>query len=194
MMTFRTLTIWALLTASLSAQVSFEQILASDENPADWPTYSGAYHGRHYRELGQITRDNVANLQLQWVYQGSSTHTWQATPLVVDGVMYFTEGPNNVVAVDAATGREFWKHEHKLPTRVNVCCGRVNRGVALLGDKEIGDTQAPLRVTEMLGPMRYGARKATTLRLADRLRRPSHRQAVLELQRQLDGPEGPVAG
>lgn len=118
----------------LPAQVSFEKILTADENPADWPTYSGAYHGRHFRELDQITRENVGELKLAWVYQGSSTHTWQATPLVVDGVMYFTEGPNNTVAVDAATGREFWKHEHKLPARVNVCCGRVNRGVALLGD------------------------------------------------------------
>lgn len=43
----------------LPAQVSFEKILTADENPADWPTYSGAYHGRHFRELDQITRENV---------------------------------------------------------------------------------------------------------------------------------------
>ncbi len=120
---------------SLPAQVDYQDILRSDANNADWPTYSGAYHGRHYRELDQITPRNVDQLELKWVYQGSSTHTWQATPLVVDGVLYATEGPNNVVALDARTGREFWKHEHKLPARVNVCCGQVNRGVALLGNR-----------------------------------------------------------
>ncbi|MBI1354276.1 MAG: PQQ-dependent dehydrogenase, methanol/ethanol family [Acidobacteria bacterium] len=124
-----------LLTGLLHAQVSFERIVESERKPADWPTYSGSYDGRHFRTLDQITRANVDRLELAWVYQGSSTHTWQATPLVADGVMYFTEGPNNTVAVDAATGREFWKSEHKLPARVNVCCGRVNRGVALLDDK-----------------------------------------------------------
>jgi alcohol dehydrogenase (cytochrome c) len=135
MMKLRNLAPLFAVAASLSpAQVTYQDILDADANPADWPTYSGAYHGRHYREIEQITRQNVDDLQLAWVYQGSSTNTWQSTPIVVDGVMYVTEGPDNVVALDAATGREFWKHEHKLPARINVCCGRVNRGVALLGD------------------------------------------------------------
>ena len=114
------------------AQVPYERILGADQEHGNWLTYSGAYHGRHYRELTQITPENVGDLALEWVYQGSSTHTWQATPLAVDGVMYVTEGPNNVVALDARTGREFWKYEHQLPPRVNVCCGQVNRGVAIL--------------------------------------------------------------
>lgn len=134
-MQIRSLALLGALAASLSpAQVTYQSILDADAKPADWPTYSGAYHGRHYREIEQITRQNVDGLQLAWVYQGSSTNTWQSTPIVADGVMYVTEGPDNVVALDAATGREFWKHEHKLPARVNVCCGRVNRGVALLDD------------------------------------------------------------
>lgn len=123
------------LVGPLSAQTSYESILAAEGNPSDWPTYAGSYDGRHYREIDQVTRENVDELALSWVYQGSSTNVWQSTPLVVDGVMYATEGPNNVIALDATTGREFWKHEHQLPERVAACCGKVNRGVALLGDK-----------------------------------------------------------
>lgn len=123
------------LATTLPAQTTYESILAAGDNTADWPTYAGSYDGRHYREIDQVTRENVDDLALSWVYQGSSTLTWQATPLVVDGVMYITEGPDNVVALDATTGREFWKHEHTLPEKVAACCGQVNRGVALLGDK-----------------------------------------------------------
>ena len=128
------LTLALLVASPVAAQVSYERILGADQEQKNWLTYSGAYHGRHYRELDQITRENVDQMELKWVYQGSSTHTWQATPLVVDGVMYITEGPNNVAAIDARTEREFWKFKHKLPARVNVCCGRVNRGVAILDD------------------------------------------------------------
>jgi alcohol dehydrogenase (cytochrome c) len=59
----------------------------------------------------------------------------ETTPLVADGVMYFTEPPSNVVAVDAETGRQFWKYRRKLPARINACCGQVNRGVAVVGDR-----------------------------------------------------------
>ena len=48
--------------------------------------------------------------------------------------MYLTLMPNDVVALDAKTGREFWKYTHILDGKVNVCCGRVNRGLAILGD------------------------------------------------------------
>src|SRR5438094_8198630 len=59
----------------------------------------------------------------------------ETTPLVVDGVMYLSEPPSNVVALDAATGRAFWRYHRALPNRINVCCGQVNRGVAVLGDR-----------------------------------------------------------
>ena len=59
----------------------------------------------------------------------------ETTPLVVDGIMYLTEPPSNVVALDAATGRQYWRYRRELPNRINVCCGQVNRGVAILGDR-----------------------------------------------------------
>jgi glucose dehydrogenase len=52
---------------------------------------------------------------------------------VVDGVMYFTEPPNAAHAVDAETGRRYWSYRRPLPDKINVCCGAVNRGLAILG-------------------------------------------------------------
>src|SRR5574339_585544 len=59
---------------------------------------------------------------------------WQATPLVVDGIMYVTQRPNDVLAVDAKTGRVFWQYRHTNSPDARVCCGANNRGLAILGD------------------------------------------------------------
>ena len=68
------------------------------------------------------------------MYQAAVAGAWQTTPLVVDGVMYLTQRPNDVVALDAKTGRVFWIYRHTLdPTQI-VCCGANNRGLAILGD------------------------------------------------------------
>ncbi len=59
---------------------------------------------------------------------------WQSNPLVVDGIMYLTERPNDVMAVDAKTGRVFWLYRYTPSPDARVCCGANNRGVAVLGD------------------------------------------------------------
>src|SRR5262249_682462 len=64
-----------------------------------------------------------------------SLQNFEATPLVVDGIMYFTQPINDVVALDARTGRVFWIYRHNLPNDIKPCCGSVNRGVAVLGNK-----------------------------------------------------------
>jgi alcohol dehydrogenase (cytochrome c) len=126
----------AALAAALAAgQVAPERLLKAESEPHNWLTYSGSYRGWRYSRLDQINRQNVQNLKLAWVYQMPVTHRIQATPLVVDGVMYASEPPSNVIALDAATGRPFWRYRRSLPARINVCCGQVNRGVAILGDR-----------------------------------------------------------
>src|SRR6267142_1201120 len=73
------------------------------------------------------------------------THRIETTPLVIDGVMYLSEPPSNVVALDPVTGRQFWRYKRSLPSKINVCCGQVNRGVAVLGDRVfIGTVDAHL--------------------------------------------------
>ena len=71
---------------------------------------------------------------MQWVFQAQSLQVFQTTPLVVDGIMYITEAPNTVLALDAKLGRVFWRYEYTPSQESRPCCGRVNRGVAILGD------------------------------------------------------------
>ncbi|MYD87284.1 MAG: PQQ-dependent dehydrogenase, methanol/ethanol family [Acidobacteria bacterium] len=125
-----------LAAAGPSAQdVSFERLSRAAEAPADWLTYSGTYYSQRYSELDQVTAANVRDLQLQWVYQTPVFGPWQSTPLVVDGVMYLTQRPNDVVALDARTGRVFWVYSYATPSDHRACCGSNNRGVAILGNR-----------------------------------------------------------
>lgn len=116
------------------AQVSWERLDQAGREPQNWLTYSGTNWGQRHSGLGQITRDNVKQLQLKWVFQSTSFEKNEASPLVVDGVLYTVQMPNDVVAMDAATGRIFWTYSHKPAAAARVCCGRVNRGLAILGD------------------------------------------------------------
>ena len=114
-------------------QVSFDRILGADKEPRNWLTYSGSTLSQRYSLLNQITPKNVKNLEQQWVFQARSLEKFEATPLVVDGVMYTVQAPNDVIALDAATGRIFWTFSYP-HHRAHPCCGRVNRGLAILGD------------------------------------------------------------
>ena len=113
------------------SQNAYERLLNADKEPGQWMTYSGSYKGWRHSALKQITRENVDKLKVAWVYQMPVTERIEATPLVVDGVMYVSEPPSNVVALDAATGRPYWRYRRSLPAKINTCCGQVNRGVAV---------------------------------------------------------------
>jgi alcohol dehydrogenase (cytochrome c) len=119
---------------SLEAQVSFERILNSEREPENWLSYSGTLSNHRYSLLDDVTVDNAKNLQLEWVWQARSLEKFEATALVVDGVLYTVQAPNDVVALDAATGRIFWTYHHEPSPEARLCCGRVNRGLAIVGD------------------------------------------------------------
>ena len=118
----------------LAAQVSFERLLNAADEPHNWLTYSGTYSSTRYSLLEQITPDNVDELELAWVFQAQSLEKFESTPLVVDGIMYLTEAPNTVVALDARRGRVFWIYRYDPSPESRPCCGRVNRGLAILGN------------------------------------------------------------
>ena len=124
-----------LATPTLDAQVTYERLLKAESDPQNWLTYSGSYRSWRYSALELINRQNVASLKVAWVHQMPTNHRIEATPIVVDGVMYVTEPPSNVFALDPATGRPFWHYKRSLPAKINVCCDAVNRGVAVLGDR-----------------------------------------------------------
>src|SRR5690348_4263355 len=118
----------------VQAQVGYERLLNAATDARNWLTYSGGYLSQRYSGLTQITPANAMDLELKWMYQAAVAGAWQTTPLVVDGIMYLTQRPNDVVALDAKTGRVFWIYRHQLdPTQI-VCCGSNNRGLAILGD------------------------------------------------------------
>jgi alcohol dehydrogenase (cytochrome c) len=125
----------ATLPLEVEAQaVTPQRLAAAASEPQNWLTYSGNYHSTRFTPLAQITPANVTNLKLQWVYQSPVAGNWQTTPLVVDGVMYITQRLNDVVALDAATGRAFWVFRYTPSADRIVCCGANNRGLAVLGN------------------------------------------------------------
>jgi glucose dehydrogenase len=89
--------------------VPFERILHANQEPQNWLTYSGNYNSQRYSLLDQITSTNVRDLTLKWVFQARSIEKHEVTPLVVDGVMFTVQSPNDVIALDAATGKPIWQ-------------------------------------------------------------------------------------
>ena len=120
------------LSALIQAQVTPERLLQANAEPQNWLSYSGSYMSQRYSPLTQITPANVKNLELKWAFQANSTEKFETTPLVVDGVMYLTQPPNDIVALDAKTGRILWLYHYQNSSFLP-CCGQVNRGLAILG-------------------------------------------------------------
>ena len=127
-MTAATLTLY-----SQGLPVTYERLLKADLEPGNWLMYSNTYNGWRFSRLNQITAQNVRNLRVKWLFQGRHNEKFETTPLVVDGIMYLTRPENAIYALDALTGRQLWMYEHRNPERTFNCCGRVNRGLAILG-------------------------------------------------------------
>ena len=117
------------------AQVTFERLVNSAKEPQNWMTYSGDYSGKRHSALDQINLTNVRTIVPKWVYQTAATGKLETSPLVVDGILYATAQDNRAFALDARTGRPIWMYQRPLPGDIRPCCGRVNRGLAILGDK-----------------------------------------------------------
>ena len=118
----------------LDIQVGSERLRVAESRPDEWLTYSGSLDGRRYSPLADISPANVSKLRVRWIRQFDTNESRiEATPLVVDGVIFITEPPSNVVALDARSGQMIWAYSRSIPRDLRVCCGRVNRGLAILG-------------------------------------------------------------
>ena len=93
--------------------VPFSRLQQSDKEPQNWLMFSGNLAAQHHSQLKQITPDNAKNLELKWVTQFRSLDKHEATPLVIDGVMYAIQSPNDVIAINAETGKALWSYSHK---------------------------------------------------------------------------------
>lgn len=109
------------------------RILNADKEPQNWLTFNGTYRSNHYSTLTQVTPANVNNLELKWVFQAHWLDPYEATPIVADGVLYTTQG-NDVVALDAVTGRLYWIYRYTPASDSRLCCGRITRGLAIHGN------------------------------------------------------------
>jgi alcohol dehydrogenase (cytochrome c)/quinohemoprotein ethanol dehydrogenase len=114
------------------ADVNESRIINADREPGNWMTYGRTYDEQHFSPLNQINDQNVSQMGLAWYYDLDTNRGQEATPIIVDGVMYFTSAWSKVFALDAATGKLLWSYDPKVPGKwaVNACCDVVNRGVA----------------------------------------------------------------
>lgn len=119
--------------AATVGMIDDDAIVNADDNQADWITYGGNYKEDRYVQLDHINKDNINQLSLAWTANLGTKRGIQATPLVVDGILYFT-GPWNIVwAYDARSGKELWRFDaevDRVKTATNICCGTINRGLA----------------------------------------------------------------
>lgn len=134
---FRTVALGAITLAFASAAlparsgpIDDQRLLSAEKSAEDWVLPGRDYGNRRFSPLDAINSGNVKRLVPKWIYQTGYAATFQTTPLVADGVMYVSAPFSHVMAVDAATGRELWRYEHK-STAKKLCCGPANRGVAL---------------------------------------------------------------
>ena len=106
---------WPVRAGPALSPVTYARLVQARRDSANWLMYSGSYDGQRFSRLSQVDRENVADLRLQWVYPIDVGQAVETSPLVVDGRMYLTRPPNDVVALDAATGQQFSKSTAPIP-------------------------------------------------------------------------------
>ncbi len=114
-------------------KIDTKRLLAADKQPGEWLTSGRDFGKGHYSPLAQINKQNVDRLGFAWDYDTHTNRGLEATPIVVDGVMYTSGSAGKAYALDAKTGKEIWSFDPHADLRVNreACCDEVNRGVAV---------------------------------------------------------------
>ncbi|MFP6654318.1 MAG: PQQ-binding-like beta-propeller repeat protein, partial [Myxococcota bacterium] len=120
---------WALPASA----VDHERLVAANNEPGEWMSHGRTYDEQRYSPLDAIHTGNVSELSLAWSFDLKSQRGLEATPIVVDGVMYLTGTWSRVYALDAASGELVWEYDPRVPREIGrkVCCDVVNRGVAI---------------------------------------------------------------
>jgi PQQ-dependent dehydrogenase (methanol/ethanol family) len=120
-----------------SSGVSDTRLVNAESESENWLSHGRTYKEQRYSTLDKITLGNASKLGLSWAFDLEGTRGLEATPIVVDGVMYVTGNWSKVYALNAVTGEQLWKYDPKVPPEwaVHLCCDVVNRGVAVWEDK-----------------------------------------------------------
>jgi alcohol dehydrogenase (cytochrome c)/quinohemoprotein ethanol dehydrogenase len=116
-----------------AANVSDAQIVQAESQPENWLTYGRTYSEQRFSPLQSINDKSASQLGLAWYFDLDTDRGQEATPIVVDGVMYFSTAWSKVFALNAATGARLWSYDPNVPRQwgANACCDVVNRGVAV---------------------------------------------------------------
>lgn len=102
---------------------------------SDWPLYGGTAHNTRYSALHQVNVETAHRLRIAWLHQAPRPIERQVSvPVVLRGELYYSVAPSTVVAVDGATGELRWQYTHRIGPRLALCCGMINRGVAVTED------------------------------------------------------------
>src|SRR5688500_8160030 len=123
---------------SARSAVTFQQLRQGYRDATQWISFSGDYSGQRHSPLTQITPENAHRLAAQWTFQTGiiPRRGFEGTPLVADGVVYLTGPFANAWALDARTGRPFWRYRRELPSDLTYgAISPVNRGFGILGDR-----------------------------------------------------------
>ncbi len=123
-------------SVSRAIHVGSDRLRAAETKTNEWLTYSGSYNGWRHTALAEITPKNVAQLRIRWIKQFDTSDAMiEATPLVVDGMIYMTVDGGHVLALDAKTGDLIWEYKRALPADADLqlAYGKVNRGLAVYG-------------------------------------------------------------
>ena len=140
--THLSLALLSCLAISSCAGLANKQVSSASK---DWPSFGRDFTNQRLSPLSQINQKNVKDLALAWQYKSGVTASFQATPIVTNGVMYVALPYNHVVALDAKTGKELWRYKHERRAHWKMCCGPANRGVAVSDGKVfIGTVDARL--------------------------------------------------
>lgn len=146
------------VTARLLITLALLPALTSAQNHMAWTHYGGSQHGMQYSALGQITKGNVHELEEVWILRtgemgedSADKFAFQANPILVDGKLYFPTGSAIVIAVDPASGEEFWRHNPQID-RGKYHAEIANRGVSSWIDPEALN-DSPCRHTIFVGTL-----------------------------------------
>ncbi len=119
---------------AMVSPVTQQQLNSADKNSKNFLLTNGNYAQTRFYPAKQISRDNVKNLHVAWIFQTDVKESLETSPIVVDGVMYVTTSFSHVYALNAKTGEQIWHYNHKMGPITTYCCGPNNRGVQVLGD------------------------------------------------------------
>ena len=105
----------------------------ADSEPGNWLAYGRTYEEQRFSPLTQINRETVGELGLAWARDMNTNRVQEATPIIVDGVMFLTSSWSRVFAIDAVSGEQLWFYDPQVPGEWGrrACCDVVNRGVAV---------------------------------------------------------------